>query len=352
MADDIALFVLPPMPSQTCSAARRKLHAQVVAAVEEGAEVWTTVRMVCYQLYQAVVPRRLDEALKKAAATADGDDVPILRVNASDGIPWELLYDGTDFLGLRFQIARLPLETAGPQMEGEGLRTVNRIYNLLGEHLFEENDASYERWKETFSLLVADEEQEVRCPSSDGANSVYPTNGVLEQAEAPDILHITCHGDQKDKDTGEVFWTLNHQAKVHDAYRIDADYWTTWGQMYQLFDTQPLVFGNACASVRADTDTETAAGALASGDAISPGLGPIFFALGAVAFVGTLLAVSTELSVKFACQFYENLLGQNLPIGKALWKTKKYFDDLGGTDPSWLFYCLYGPPETRFQIAD
>ena len=99
------------------------------------------------------------------------------------------------------------------------------------------------------------------------------------------------------------------------------------------------MFGNACASNAAGNQ-----------GGLSTGLGTSFFTQGALNFVGTFAPITKSLAIEFARQFYLRLLQDQMPIGKALWATKKHFFDLGGNDPSYLFYCLYGPSETCFQI--
>jgi hypothetical protein len=150
----------------------------------------------------------------------------------------------------------------------------------------------------------------------------------------PDIIHVTCHG-------GQDYWTLDHISPSPPVVRITQPTVEMLGPT--LRRSKPLVFGNACASAGAAGVQPPGGTALA--------LGPTFLAQGAAAFVGTFAPVTATLAVDFACEFYKRLLGQGLPIGQALWETKKYYSDNKGPDPSWLFYCLYGLPDMRFQIA-
>jgi len=313
------------------------------------AVVWPALRAVCLkQLYEQLVPVRLREVLHAAADTAAGDDVPVLRIHTPiDWIPWELMHDGIDFLGLRFQIARLPIGPNAPTLDGQREHQVHRVYNLLARNLFTKAGL-FGQWQQTFVPLLDPAVQEIRFPAAASDGDDYPTLGDLEQAMRPDILHITCHGGEVDPDDGKVYWTLDHRAQFHWDYRIKADIVEMLGQTTAIFaETRPLVFGNACASART-----TAAGGAASGPGLVPGFGPVFFAQGAAAFIGTFVPITETLSVQFACTFYERLLHDGLPIAQALWATKRYFRDQGGNDPSYLFYCLYGLPETRFEIAD
>ena len=54
------------------------------------------------------------------------------------------------------------------------------------------------------------------------------------------------------------------------------------------------------------------------------------------------------MAIEFACTFYKFLLQDGLGVGQALWKAKGAFGGLN--DPSARFYCLYGPPGTRYKL--
>ena len=84
------------------------------------------------------------------------------------------------------------------------------------------------------------------------------------------------------------------------------------------------------------------------------GFGPSFFSRGAIAFIGTVAPVNRKVALEFARKFYDNLFqtGPQLGIAQALWATKMQFrNDPATRDPTYLFYCLYGPPETKFVLA-
>jgi hypothetical protein len=308
----------------------------------------TFLRKIGRQQYEKYVPPPLKTELQKAAATADGDDVPILRIHTPiNWIPWELMYDGTDFLGLRFQVARVPMGSTAPEIDNDESRTVSRIYHLLGAHLLNDDDDLFDKWKTTFSDRFAAGAEELRFPADDAGGQDYPCLTDLEMAKDPDIVHITCHGGMVD-DNHKTYWTLDHTNIMIEEYRItegDVRYLGTSSTFFK--HTKPLVFGNACASVMAGNDDQDATNT----GSLMHGFGEAFFSQGAIGFIGTFVPISKKMSIEFACEFYQRLLGEGLPIGKALWATKKHFNDLPQNDPSWLFYCLYGPPETHFKIG-
>jgi hypothetical protein len=92
---------------------------------------------------------------------------------------------------------------------------------------------------------------------------------------------------------------------------------------------------------------------------LTPTHASLLFDFGALAFVGTFAPVVKSTALSFAARFYKHLLGtggaEGAPIGKALWLTKREFHAEAGdsiSDPSWLFYCLYGSPDLTFKIAE
>ncbi len=73
------------------------------------------------------------------------------------------------------------------------------------------------------------------------AGNPYPKVGHFVNASAADILHVTCHGGIKTT-KGEIVWTLNHRNR---SLETDIDLIV---RETTVLRSQPLVFGNACAS--------------------------------------------------------------------------------------------------------
>lgn len=303
-------------------------------------------------VYSTIVPQEIQAALKQALTiakkraeeTGEEEEVPILRIHfhsQMEWIPWEIMHDGINHLGLQFQIARLPIVPGGPDLEDNNVRRVKQIHNLLGQNvLLSHSDPLFTVWRKTFDSL-ATPGQEIQCPAN-GCDD-WPTVDHFVEASRADILHLTCHGGLKDK-RGQVYWTLNDKSEWPEQHRIYPD---SVRMLSNLRAIRPLVFGNACASIKGATNDikEGSEGGL------TPGLGSAFFAQGAPNFIGTFAPTTKKVAIEFACEFYRRLLNEKMPIGKALWSTKKYYQGKGENDPSWLYYCLYGLPETCFEIA-
>lgn len=285
----------------------------------------------------------LEPLMKELCAIANchpGDEMVLHIYSRVDWIPWELIYPLclNDFLGVRFQIARIPILRKYP--EGTRDRRITTIYNVLGRRVLLASNMT--QWAGTFSSGRRVIPHERSFPSAAGGWNNYPTVSDLElrgMDPVPDIIHITCHGGIDDT-KGGVYWTLDDQIDDPGRHRIEYDSLEFVSGLLRLESSRPLVFGNACASNIGPSTSML-------------GFGGKLISLGAAAFIGTFAPVTHQLAVDFAIEFYKRLLGlgmKAMPIGEALWKTKQHYDAKGGNDPSWLFYCLYGPPDMCFHL--
>ena len=291
--------------------------------------------------YKRLVTSKVRDVLADAAKTRNGDDLPELLIHSHtfvEWMPWEMFHDGTDFLGMRFRVARLPIMSQIPDMSAKSIN-VQRIYNLLANNFLDGPQRAV--WETTFNGIVP-AGLETKFPPP------FPNVDDIGNARDADILHITCHGGlrdiEQDGSDNKVYWTLDSGNPQPTPYELRAS--TFFESESVRYDNKPLVFGNACAS------TDAGGGSRQNG--LIPGYGASFFAKGALNFVGTFAPITKDLAIEFARLFYQKLLGAGggppLPIAQALWATKNHYRTTANSpDPSYLFYCLYGPPDTIFQ---
>ena len=341
---------MSPPPSVNVVALRRQVDNQlqdVMRRVEKDATISAKMplRTIGRRLYNMLVSRQLDQILQAViAAGGEGETVLCLHTRV-DWIPWELMHDGHDYLGVRLPISRLPIVPTSLDMITAQPRQVQDVFNILGEHVLT-NDELVTKWEDTFSPLLGVGKHEHRFPSQNGVTRHFPSLDDLALAEGQnshihnvDILHITCHGGIE-AENGELYWSLNHKG-WESVYRIDSLSLDIISEGLMIPTTRPLIFGNACASAKSN---ETKVGELLLS------FGEFFFTQGATAFIGTFAPVTKKLAVDFARRFYQQLLAEGLPLAQALWATKKHYADHKVSDPSWMYYCLYGPPEVQFQL--
>jgi hypothetical protein len=280
-----------------------------------------------------LMPREIRDVVAKVRqdAFAQGDR-PILNIYFHQGvewIPWELLHDGNDFLGIQCAIARLPIVTDPAEVRPPRRRAVQKICNLLAKDVLDANLT--QSWQGLFNGSPS----ERRFPSNGTAN--FPTLADLEQDNDADVIHVLCHGGLREDSEPEAFWTLDHRNPRTFDYRIKpAD-----ARNFQ-FKSRPLVFGNACSSASAQNVDF----------ASMQSFGASFLIGGALNFIGTFAPIRRDIAVEFAARFFRRLFGtppeKEAPIAEALRSTKESFAKDGYTDPSYLFYCLYGPGDSTF----
>lgn len=293
-------------------------------------------------LYEPLVPEPLQRLLENTHPDNAGDPPPLLRIHVDpsvDWIPWEVAHDGSEYLGLRFRIARLPIVPLGrdPRTTKDPW-PVERIYNFLGEFVLLD-PALLAGWQNTFPLGAAPPGvNEMRFP--DPVANRFPRVGDVELAAVDaSIVHFTCHGGLRDEGAvGGSFWTLNHKQPTNPQFKIDA--LIVRALKTRLPRTQPLIFGNACGS----SGTAAGLGGLVNS------FGSLFIQSGASGFVGTCAPIAKTRAIEFAQRFYQNLLIDGHPIATALWLAKKHFQATTPNDPSSLFYCHYGMPGARYAL--
>jgi CHAT domain-containing protein len=330
-------------------AAIDKALREMRESLDDGEEVRDAMfhfeQMMYMKFFDPLIPTSVEEILAQALDQAlTNEEVPILRIHVSseyDWIPWEIMHDRTDFLGTRFQIARLPIVPTIPDLSNNDPHQVEHIVNVLG-HLGHGvlDDTLLKTWVTTFSDLVSKAENvNVTSIPLDPLIGPWPKSKVLQSSLESDILHFTCHGGIEQDE--ETYWVLDYDKPNLMVNRIGVEN----VELTDLSSKHPLVFGNACSSA--------AGGAAASPHrGLAGGFGPTFFASGARAFVGTFTLINTQIAFEFPRHFYRRLLGEEkLTIAEALRATKEWYQGQGDADPSWLFYCLYGPPEASFVLA-
>jgi hypothetical protein len=283
----------------------------------------------CRALYKAILPDATKKILTDVLDGAKGSPPALFIYShpAYDNVPWELLHDGTDYLGLRWRIARMPI-VAQPPARSDKTHLVSNIFQVLGRGVMDPaaEQPLFNDWLSTFNGA-----QTTSFPSAQGPQ-MWPTINTIARAWAGDILHLTCHGIEKG-------WTLDQSGG--DPSLIDG----TVVDYVDLNGGKPLVFANACSP--------------AGKVGLSSSLAHRFIARGTVNVVGTFAPVTRDLAIQFAREFYSTLLtpvaGDTVEIAEAIRRTKEHFHALktqaGAVfDPSYLFYCLYGDATSKYEL--
>ncbi|NJL54001.1 CHAT domain-containing protein [bacterium] len=216
-------------------------------------------------------------------------------------IPWELVYDGSDFWGNKFLIVRKPRRRERPQPLPPTLNTVStqacqrKPIHIIGARLDQ-----YPQVKSLFSEHIRE-----RLTASDVADSLFNAG----------IIHLTCHGHLSE---GEIQLELGSGPFHHFTPRI----------VPVLPDLKgSLVFINACTSA-----------ACVPFLGIEVSFAWSFYEKGASSFLGTISTVPINYALDFAAAFYERFMDGATVVEALIYARQQAPQQ----NPFWLFYTLYG----------
>jgi CHAT domain-containing protein/TolB-like protein len=236
-------------------------------------------------------------------------------------VPWELCYDGADFLVNKFQVGRQVI-TSAPLSGSQAQQAVPDLLKVL---LVVDP---------TESLPQAAEEADRLCSLLDNVPGVEVTlmggRGVrkvplLSALQTHHVVHFAGHSQYDAACPSKSGWRL-HEGLL------------TAGELSKLSHPPLLVFSNSCEA------GATAQWSTAHYEGQAFGIGSAFLLAGVKNYIGTFWIVQDEESVHFSAAFYRSLAaGQSL--GEALSAARQDgIQQRGWNSLSWASYMLYGDP--------
>ncbi|MFH1397343.1 MAG: CHAT domain-containing protein [Candidatus Omnitrophota bacterium] len=271
-------------------------------------------------LWDHLISRPVKDKLKSASSSG-----LILSLDEElIDIPWELLYDGADFLCLKFNLGRL-------------VRT--RQYSVIPEH----------RGLNTRlrMLILADPTNNLKSAYCEGINirnqfdrkrkqvsidfksTSVDTFYVKKNLRDYDIAHFAGHCEYDARNPKNSGWVLE------DA-RFTVQDILTLGETASL---PSLVFSNACHSAKALSATLDA-----YYQRKSYSLASAFLFSGVRHYIGTIRKIEDQASLLFAREFYSRLIISKT-VGEALRLARlKLLQEYGVRSIFWASYLLYGDP--------
>ncbi|HXV79348.1 MAG TPA: CHAT domain-containing protein, partial [Candidatus Binatia bacterium] len=271
-------------------------------------------------LFDLLLPPKAKEKLANTTAK-------ILTLRLDDTlvhIPWELLFDGREFLCRRFATGRIASTRQVPT--GRSIRApVAPFKVLILADPRGDLQASYREGLDLKAFLDA------RRDLFHVDFKSYPVDMafVKKNLRDYDIVHYAGHAKYDTQDPSENGWLLSDGA-------------LTAPEIAALGGLQPmpaLVFSNACQS------GETEAWKLDDGQAEQTfGLANAFLLSGVKHYVGTFRKISDEPSSNFAKPFYTSI-ARGESIGTAIRNSREALVGNGGEKVlAWANYMLYGDP--------
>ncbi|MZD05945.1 CHAT domain-containing protein [Streptomyces sp. SID5785] len=292
------------------------------APADEGALREALVRLGG-QLHDALFPQTGD-LVRQLRQTAG----PLLVQSNETLVPWELLHDEEDFLGLRHDMGRRA-KVDGPVVDGRSSERIRRAL-VVGDTL---GDLAPAR-KETELISAWLTEQGVECTVLTGADAtLVRVVGELADKAAPyDLFHYSGHVSAERGAAGLL---------VHDRKCIDLDALRPLARR----GAPPIVLINGCASASPTLDAPSRALAEA---AQTMNACMSFMVMGAKTVVGTRTPVRDASALRFAEAFYGEL-GEQAEAGVAVRGARAAL--AGDGDGTWASFVLYGDPSVRITAA-
>jgi len=245
-------------------------------------------------------------------------------------IPWELAFDGQQFLGMKFRLGRQIIthhkiaQTAPARQSSGGLRML-----LISDPSETLTNVSRES-EQLCEILDRIPGLEVRLLGGRGVKRI-PLLAALRES---DIVHFAGHSQFDEKSPENSGWLL------HDGL-------LSASEISKLDRAPLLVFSNSC---QAGATKNWQSDYLYEGEAF--GLGSAFLLAGVSNYIGTFCVVHDEESRFLAVEFYRGV-AQGQSIGQALLEARLATAEEMGLDRlTWASYMLYGDPDfslTGFQ---
>jgi class 3 adenylate cyclase/CHAT domain-containing protein len=258
-----------------------------------------------------------------------------LRLNIDDQlvqVPWELLYDGQEFLCQRFNMGRL-VKTRHP-VHGIKTRVLARPLRML--IITDPSGNLDDAYQEGIQI------QEHLAQYGDFIHTALRSQDITpefikEKIKYFDLVHFAGHADYDQENPERGGWsltggTLTAQDVIHMA-----------GSATQPCPMPSLIFSNACQSAR----TEEWVLKEHFQDEIF-GLAHAFLMSGVKHYVGTFWEILDEPGRRFALEFYKYLLS-GLTAGEAMRQARLSLIRRYGEETAvWASYLLYGDPTFNY----
>jgi class 3 adenylate cyclase/CHAT domain-containing protein len=275
------------------------------------------------ELFGKLIP----EVIRKGLAEAPDPNLLISMDEALVSIPWEMLYDGSQFLNQKFGIGRSV--TTRQTVSGSSRAVSSPLKMLLMCDPQNNLPAAAREKSEILSATSGYQEY-----LSVNAKEAQVTTGyITSRIHSYDIVHYAGHAEQDSDQQGHGGWLLQ-------------DGPLTAATISSLAGDRPmpaLVFSNACHT-----------GEWKSGEAFVQrvfSLANAFLLSGVQHYIGTFWDVPDEPSCHFATHFYGNLV-HGMTIGEAMLAARKSLIEKFGEDTIfWASYLLYGDPTTRYVVG-
>ena len=268
--------------------------------------------------------------IQKNLRESEGTDMYLRLDEKVLHIPWELCYDGQEFLSLKYRIGRQVLTENKTLTSFKELKR-DKLSMLI---IIDPSETLRYAQKEAeilYSLLENQTQTDIDVELLGGryANKFR----ILKEIADKDFVHFIGHSIYNENQIEKSGWVLKDGIITSD-------------EISKMDNPPVVVFSNSCQSVA----TASHDGYLF--DERSLGIGGGFMIAGTRNFIGPLWIIHDEKSVNFAVDFYTSFINGK-PIGQALNDAKlKVINTDGLCNLLWASYVLYGDPSIHIKTKD
>lgn len=240
------------------------------------------------------------------------------------GIPWELLYDGENFLCLKFNLGRLVrTKEQANHVQYRGL--AHKIKMLILANPTNDLKSAYLE-----GVYIKNQfDRRRREISIDFKSTNIDTLYLKKNLRDYDIVHFAGHCEYDLEDSQDAGWILNDG-------RFTAQDILAMGQSLPL---PALVFSNACHSAEVNSNLTEADYQIKTYS-----LAAAFLFSGTLHYIGALRKIEDPLSLAFAKEFYAQLINGS-SVGECVRQGRlRLIKEYGIGAVPWASYLLYGDP--------
>ena len=265
----------------------------------------------CQGLFNEILPIRQQEIRFIRDPLCDLKTALLIATNVPE-VPWELLHNGTDFLGLRYEMGR-SLRARGPEWR-PGQRDGNWQCLIIANPTEDLPTAAVEAAAVKESL----EGKGIACDYLAGKDASF--ENVLHHLNSGhyDIIHYSGHIGREEESREFGFLLNNSRFFTASSIRTHVH-------------TPAIAFLNGCNS-----------------GAVVQGLTEAFLSTGAQMVVGSLFNTPSRGAAAFAKRFYSDFL-RGMPAGEAMRQARLHVKDMENCGHSWACFVMYGDP--RFSLS-
>ncbi len=285
--------------------------------------VLSELKKIGYILFSQLLPDRVRENLKNSDAT----DLFLKLDEHLIYIPWEVCFDGKDFLTTKFKIGRQIRTTHNFKTKERFLNHDKKLKMLIIVDPSETLQYAQREAEALCSILDASKEIDVELIGGSQANRM----NLISEMDGKDIIHFIGHSFFDEKNPDKSGWILKNGI-------------LTSSEISRIKSPPFIVFSNSCQA--------TASKNHLSGyvyDEQSFGVGGGFLLSGVQNFIGPFWVIHDQDSVRFSSIFY-NAFVSGASIGEALNISKEtIINEKGWDNLLWASYFLYGDPTLRIK---